>query len=512
MIHEHRGLFGALIGAALLSSAPRSAHPDTLTFVSGPSVSSPTAGRYTVIARKGDNRFYSVDRNELSFFGGAVWNTQGWYAIPGVSDFNSDPDSAVSMNAQWVVGRRASDNGCWYARRGFPTGSGSDTQFPQWSAWNPCGGVFHSGLSLATDNQGSYSVLHVFGRGTDDGIYHRMFYDGPGLGPLTDWTLISSTTDDSSAPAPTKGFDSDPDAVVYDTPSGTKVGVCGHRTNGYLYCNNYDMNRGTWAGWKVMGLTKASAGPGLTAGVDANSYDVFYDRVPNDPNGSLASSIGAVAWSNDAWRFPIPAPPAVSSISDPDAATFVDTVNNNMRRRLVCTRLGTNSLIQCAMSYGTQWGTWFTPYSNIEITPAASAVTASTDDSNVPGNTVDDNLATRWSGNGDGVGDVPSASLQLDLGTTRRVGYLKIATYRGDTRSGWFDLQVATVKDQWTNVRKSGQPAPQFVTSGTTTAEETFDFDDVDARWVRYVGYGAQLKGGGTTTWNGVTEISVWGR
>ena len=52
-----------------------------------------------------------------------------------------------------------------------------------------------------------------------------------------------------------------------------------------------------------------------------------------------------------------------------------------------------------------------------EITPAASAVTASTNDGNVPGNTVDNNLATRWSANGDG------QWLQLDLGTTRTGGW-----------------------------------------------------------------------------------------
>ena len=50
-------------------------------------------------------------------------------------------------------------------------------------------------------------------------------------------------------------------------------------------------------------------------------------------------------------------------------------------------------------------------HAQTEITPAASAVTANTNDGNVPANAVDNNLGTRWSGNGDG------AWLQLDLGS-----------------------------------------------------------------------------------------------
>jgi poly(beta-D-mannuronate) lyase len=43
-----------------------------------------------------------------------------------------------------------------------------------------------------------------------------------------------------------------------------------------------------------------------------------------------------------------------------------------------------------------------TLYAQTEVTPAAGAVTASANDGNVPGNTVDNSLATRWSANGDG--------------------------------------------------------------------------------------------------------------
>src|SRR5262245_58234695 len=79
-----------------------------------------------------------------------------------------------------------------------------------------------------------------------------------------------------------------------------------------------------------------------------------------------------------------------------------------------------------------------------EITPAGSAVAASTNDGNLPANTVDNSLATRWSANGDG------QWLQLDLGTTQTVGSVKVAVYNGNARQNIFDLQVSTGGGIWT--------------------------------------------------------------
>src|SRR5439155_7255870 len=73
----------------------------------------------------------------------------------------------------------------------------------------------------------------------------------------------------------------------------------------------------------------------------------------------------------------------------------------------------------------------------IEITPMGSAVTASTNDGNVPANAVDNNLSTRWSANGDG------QWLRLDMGSTKTLGYVTIAWYSGNTRASKFDLQVS---------------------------------------------------------------------
>lgn len=124
---------------------------------------------------------------------------------------------------------------------------------------------------------------------------------------------------------------------------------------------------------------------------------------------------------------------------------------------------------------------------------AAAAVLASADDGNVPANTVDNNLATRWSANGDG------QWIRYDLGATRAVSYVKIAFYNGDTRTSSFDIQTSPDGTTWTT--RSSRTS-----SGSTTALETFDFTDVSARYVRLLGHGNSVN-----LWNSYTEVEIWG-
>ena len=135
-----------------------------------------------------------------------------------------------------------------------------------------------------------------------------------------------------------------------------------------------------------------------------------------------------------------------------------------------------------------------TPNALIEITPSGGAVTASTSDGNLPANTVDNNLATRWSGNGDG------AWIQYDLGAVQTVAAVRIAVYNGNARQNRFDLQVSSTGTSWTDV------VTNRLSSGTTTQEEAYDFTDVSARFVRYVGHGSTVS-----TFNSVTEVSLFG-
>jgi len=158
------------------------------------------------------------------------------------------------------------------------------------------------------------------------------------------------------------------------------------------------------------------------------------------------------------------------------------------------TKLTTNSLTEISV-FAVATTPTATPTSAptyVDVTPGGAAVTASTNDGNVPANTVDNDLRTRWSANGDG------QWLQLDLGSVRRVGYVNVAVYNGNTRSNIFELQLSTGDGNWTTVF-NGQ------SNGTTTAEQKLDFNDTDARLVRYLGHMNTAN-----TFNSVTEVSVF--
>ena len=136
-----------------------------------------------------------------------------------------------------------------------------------------------------------------------------------------------------------------------------------------------------------------------------------------------------------------------------------------------------------------------TPGNDIEVTPAASAVTASTNDGNTPGNTVDNNLGTRWSAVGDG------HWIKYDLASPQPVSRVRIAVYNGTSRQNRFDLQVSMDNVNWTNVHTN------ILSSGTTTQEETYTMG-VMARWVRYVGHGSTDPAKPTT--NSLSEVSIF--
>ncbi|WP_233262332.1 chondroitinase-B domain-containing protein [Vitiosangium sp. GDMCC 1.1324] len=125
--------------------------------------------------------------------------------------------------------------------------------------------------------------------------------------------------------------------------------------------------------------------------------------------------------------------------------------------------------------------------------PGAS-VTASADDGNLPANTVDGDLNTRWSAQGDG------QWIQFDLGAHKKVAYVKIAFLNGATRTFTFDIQTSTDGITFSTERSKA-------TSSLTSGLQTFDFADVgSARYVRLVGYGNT-----SNAWNSYQEVEIYG-
>lgn len=124
---------------------------------------------------------------------------------------------------------------------------------------------------------------------------------------------------------------------------------------------------------------------------------------------------------------------------------------------------------------------------------AISAVVASADDGNVAANTIDNNLSTRWSADGDG------QWIRFDLGSSQTVGSVQVAWYKGDTRRSTFDVELSGDATAWTRVYSGSS-------SGTTTAREPYGFPDAAARYVRIVGHGNTAN-----SWNSITEVEIIG-
>lgn len=124
---------------------------------------------------------------------------------------------------------------------------------------------------------------------------------------------------------------------------------------------------------------------------------------------------------------------------------------------------------------------------------AVSSVSASAHDGNVPANTLDNNLTTRWSANGSG------QWIEFDLGSSKSVDRLDIAWYKGNERVATFDIQYYD-GSQWVTILAGVQ------SSGTTLNLETHAFSMVNTRYIRVVGYGNS-----SNTWNSITETDIYG-
>lgn len=133
------------------------------------------------------------------------------------------------------------------------------------------------------------------------------------------------------------------------------------------------------------------------------------------------------------------------------------------------------------------------PPQTSDVNLPVALVTASAHDGNVPQHTLDNNLSTRWSAQGDG------QWIRFDLGATKTVSRLAAAWYRGDRRAAQFEVQTSSTGATWTT---------QFtgVTSGTTTQPEWYAFPAVTARYVRILGHGNSQN-----TWNSITEVDIYG-
>lgn len=121
-------------------------------------------------------------------------------------------------------------------------------------------------------------------------------------------------------------------------------------------------------------------------------------------------------------------------------------------------------------------------------------VTASTHDGNVPANTIDDDLSTRWSGKGLG------ESITFDLGDQYKVTDMEIAWYKGNRRTSTYEAVISSNGQNWQ------QLVPRTETSERTTDFQPAPVREKTGRFLRIIGYGNS-----SNKWNSITEVRLYG-
>jgi F5/8 type C domain/Bacterial Ig domain len=127
---------------------------------------------------------------------------------------------------------------------------------------------------------------------------------------------------------------------------------------------------------------------------------------------------------------------------------------------------------------------------------AINGLAASGDDGNVPSNTIDNNLDTRWSDHGIG------SWIRGDLGeqnatSSTTICHVDIAWYDGNQRSSSFEISVSNDTNTYTTVYAGNS-------SVTTTSPERYDFADIEARYVKIT-----INGNSQNEWAGIAEIEI---
>ncbi len=116
-----------------------------------------------------------------------------------------------------------------------------------------------------------------------------------------------------------------------------------------------------------------------------------------------------------------------------------------------------------------------------------------TDASHPPAHTLDGDLDTHWSAEGDG------PWIRYDAGATAMISEVAIAWLQGDRRTTSFTLEVSSDGNTWKEVFSGDS-------SGTTRDFETYAFPSVAARYVLIVEFGND-----SDLWNEIAETEIRG-
>ena len=125
------------------------------------------------------------------------------------------------------------------------------------------------------------------------------------------------------------------------------------------------------------------------------------------------------------------------------------------------------------------------------------SVTASDyQDPNVPQNTIDGDLSTRWSADGDG------QYIEYELDAPAVISEIRIAWFRGNERSAKFEIATSMDGEAWTNVYSDLTGS----TSSTTAALQSYALTETVGQYVRIIGYGNTAN-----SWNSILAVEILG-
>jgi hypothetical protein len=123
--------------------------------------------------------------------------------------------------------------------------------------------------------------------------------------------------------------------------------------------------------------------------------------------------------------------------------------------------------------------------------PQVTSVSATGDDGNVPENTLDNNLNTRWSGFGLG------SSIEYTFSKPQLICNVDISWYRGNERVNDFSILVSSDGVNYRNIFSSKS-------SGQTTALESYNIPDTMAKYLRIV-----VTGNTQNEWVSINEVDI---
>jgi len=118
------------------------------------------------------------------------------------------------------------------------------------------------------------------------------------------------------------------------------------------------------------------------------------------------------------------------------------------------------------------------------------------EDTHTPAMAIDSDFdpESRWSSK------LPGKTLVLDMQRPQTLKEMGIAWYSGNERSSSFEIATSLDNEDYKTV------VEQRDSGGETTAIERYDFDDVEARYIRVTGFGNQEN-----EWNSIVEVQAYG-